>query len=67
MYSLVLNLPQRITHLVKRQSEAITELLRTQSANRGSEAADQTVTDAQQEVIDIAKVIALALEPASSR
>jgi len=64
MHPLVLNLPQRITNLVKRQSEAITELLLIQSASRESEAPDQTVTDAQQKVIEIAKLIAIALEPA---
>jgi len=64
MYPVVPTVPERITNLVKRQSEAITELLLIQSASRESEAPDPAVTDAQQKVIEIAKLIALALESA---
>ena len=59
-----INLPKGITDLVAREGQAITEMLAIE-AHLGElgRTTDDALTDAQQRVIDIGKLIALALEP----
>jgi hypothetical protein len=64
MNPVIIDLPKRISQLVLRQSEAITELLKIQAAIRGPATTEQDLFDAQQKVVEIAKLIAAALEPA---
>jgi hypothetical protein len=54
---------KRITDLVPRQTQAIEDMLVIEAAVRSLHGSEQDLTDAQQKVIEIAKLIALALEP----
>ena len=54
---------KRITDLVPRQSQAITEMLVIEAAVRRLHGSEQELTDAQEKVVAIAKLIAAALKP----
>jgi hypothetical protein len=54
---------QQIADLVPRQSQAITEMLAIEASVRSLGGPAQELTDAENKVIEIAKLIAVALEP----
>jgi len=54
---------KRITDLVPRQTQAIEDMLVIEAGVRSLHGSEQDLTDAQQKVIEIATLIALALEP----
>ena len=53
----------RITDLVTQQSQAITQLLSIEAAVRRRGTSEQDLTNAEQAVVEVAKLIALTLEP----